>query len=146
MPEPRFIVKRAETRAEMAGARAVRLRVFVQEQGVPETEEYDELDAVAHHAVALAGGSAMATGRLIDEEPGVARIGRMAVDRAWRGRGVGSRVLAYLEGQARSAGYRESVLHAQCDVEGFYARFGYRPEGEPFEEAGIEHITMRKKL
>ncbi|MSQ28374.1 MAG: GNAT family N-acetyltransferase [Dehalococcoidia bacterium] len=136
----------AETRAEMASARAVRLRVFVQEQGVPETEEYDELDATAHHAVALAGGSAIATGRLIDEEPGVGRIGRMAVDKAWRGRGVGGRVLAYLEGQARAEGYHESVLHAQCDVEGFYARFGYRPEGDIFEEAGIEHITMRKKL
>ena len=146
MTQRSITVKRAETRAELAAVRAVRLRVFVQEQGVPETEEYDELDAVADHAIALADGAAVATGRLIDEEPGVARIGRMAVDRAWRRRGIGGRVLAYLEVEARSTGCRESVLHAQRYVEGFYARHGYRPEGAPFDEAGIEHITMRKTL
>ena len=70
----------------------------------------------------------------------------MAVDRALRGGGHGTAMLRALEAAARSRGDREIVLHAQRGAQAFYARQGYAPHGEPFEEAGIAHIEMRRLL
>ena len=141
-----FIVRVAASPADIAGARAVRLRVFVEEQGVSPAEEYDELDAVATHAVALYRGEVIGTARLLEQGPGMGRIGRMAVDIPWRRRGVGSRLLVLMEAQARERGYAQVMLHAQTAVQEFYARLGYAPAGELFLEAGIEHITMTRTL
>lgn len=136
----------ADTAALRAQAHALRNAVFVVEQGVPEELERDALDASAFHAVALEGGRCVGTGRLVRQGGGVGRVGRMAVDAGHRRGGVGARVLAALEARARADGLREIELHAQCYVEAFYARQGYAREGEPFEEAGIEHVVMRKRL
>ncbi|RZM02600.1 MAG: GNAT family N-acetyltransferase, partial [Variovorax sp.] len=73
-------------------------------------------------------------------------VGRMAVDRALRGGGHGTAMLRALEAAARARGDREIVLHAQRGAQAFYARQGYAPHGEPFEEAGIAHIEMRRLL
>lgn len=75
-----------------------------------------------------------------------ARIGCMAVEKAWRRKAVGTRVLRALEEEIRRAGVEEVVLHAQSYVKAFYASHGYQEEGEPFLEAGIEHLLMRKRL
>jgi predicted GNAT family N-acyltransferase len=120
--------------------------VFVEEQGVPEALERDEHDDAAFHAVALSGGRVVGTGRLVVQPGGVGRVGRMAVERAGRRAGVGERVLDALEAHARTLGLREIELHAQCYVEAFYARAGYRRDGAPFVEAGIDHVVMRKAL
>jgi predicted GNAT family N-acyltransferase len=125
---------------------ALRHAVFVEEQQVPVELERDAQDEVAFHAIALDGGRCVGTGRLVRHEGGVGRVGRMAVDRAARRRGVGDRVLAALEARARADGLRQIELHAQCYVEAFYARNGYAREGEEFEEAGIRHVVMRKRL
>ena len=128
-------------------AAVLRRAVFVAEQGVPEALEWDEHDATALHVVALNGvGRAVATARLVAQAPGVGRVGRMAVDRALRGGGHGTAMLRALEAAARSRGDREIVLHAQRGAQAFYARQGYAPHGEPFEEAGIAHIEMRRLL
>jgi predicted GNAT family N-acyltransferase len=82
----------------------------------------------------------------VAQSPGVGRIGRMAVHRALRGGGHGKAVLRALEAAAAARGEREIVLHAQRHAEAFYARLGYAPRGEPFDEAGIAHIEMRRKL
>jgi predicted GNAT family N-acyltransferase len=37
-------------------------------------------------------------------------------------------------------------LHAQVPAIGFYQRLGYATVGEPYDEAGIAHRTMRKQL
>ena len=70
----------------------------------------------------------------------------MAVHRTLRGGGHGEAVLRALEAAAAARGDREVTLHAQRSAEAFYARLGYVPYGEPFEEAGIAHIEMRRKL
>ena len=72
-------VKRAESAEEIEGARSLRFRVFVEEQGVPRDLEMDELDATAVHAVSLRDGVVIGTGRLILDSATQARIGRMAV-------------------------------------------------------------------
>jgi predicted GNAT family N-acyltransferase len=127
-------------------ALALRHAVFVVEQGVPEDLESDGLDAAAFHAIAVDDGRCIATGRLVRQPGGVARLGRMAVHASWRRRGLGGRVLAALEARARAEGLREAQLHAQCYVEEFYRRRGYVRVGEVFEEAGIDHVAMRKRL
>jgi predicted GNAT family N-acyltransferase len=136
----------ANTDELRAFAFALRHAVFVVEQGVPLELERDEHDATAFHAVALAGDRCVGTGRLVRLEGGVGRVGRMAVDGKFRRHRIGELVLAALEARARAEGLREIELHAQCYVEGFYARHGYARAGEIFEEAGIEHVAMRKRL
>ncbi len=136
----------ADTDELRARAFALRHAVFVVEQGVPESLERDELDAAAVHLVALDHDRCIATGRLVRQPGGVGRIGRMAVDGRWRRHGLGGRVLDALEARARAEGLRELELHAQCYVEAFYANRGYRRAGDVFEEAGIDHVVMRKRL
>lgn len=128
-------------------AERLRMAVFVREQGVPREIEIDEFDPVARHVVLFnALNQPVATGRLVSDAPGVGRIGRMAVDRAVRGGRWGRMVLDSLIDASRDRGDREVVLHAQRHAEVFYLRAGFTPVGEPYEEAGIPHITMRKSL
>lgn len=128
-------------------ARAVRTEVFVQEQKIPAEMEYDEADAGCVHAVAYNGiGMALATGRLLEHVPGVAKIGRMAVRQPLRGGRAGRAVLDALMQAARARGDREAVLHAQTSAAGFYARAGFAPRGPVFDEAGIPHVEMVRSL
>jgi predicted GNAT family N-acyltransferase len=134
----------ATTPALRAKALALRDEVFVGEQGVPAELEHDALDETAFHVVALDGGRCVGTGRFLRQADGVARVGRMAVARSERGRGVGGLLLGALEAQARAEGLAAVELHAQVHAQRFYARHGYAPEGAVFEEAGIPHQMMRK--
>ena len=131
-------------------ASAVRVRVFVDEQKIPLEMEWDEADNVALHAVAYNRlGQPLATGRLLQgnpAEPGVARIGRMAVERVVRGTRLGRDILETLADAARERGDHEVRLHAQCSAQGFYGRLGFSAVGAPFEEAGIAHIEMARPL
>lgn len=128
-------------------AERLRTTVFVQEQGVPREIEIDELDPLALHAVAYNGLQLpVATGRLVTAGAGVARIGRMAVDRSVRGGHLGRQVLDCLVEAARQRGDREVVLHAQCHAQAFYEKAGFTPRGDIDEEAGIPHIMMGRLL
>jgi YbgC/YbaW family acyl-CoA thioester hydrolase len=130
-------------------ASSVRRTVFIDEQGVPEHEEWDADDAHALHAVVRnLAGLPLATGRLITQgEPeGQGRIGRMAVIRSARGSGVGAQVLQALVQAAAEKGCQRLTLHAQCAAMAFYARAGFVPEGAMFDEVGIPHQTMIKAL
>ena len=139
-------VKLVETEAEMEAAIGVRFRVFVAEQQVPAEEELDEFDATATHAIAVYQGQVVATGRVFyRDEDSAARIGRMAVDVDWRRKGIGGRLLTFLEEEAATQGVSTYVLNAQEYVKDFYAAHGYIERGEPFLEADIVHILMRKE-
>jgi YbgC/YbaW family acyl-CoA thioester hydrolase len=128
-------------------AAPLRTEVFVDEQQVPAELEWDEDDASAVHAVAVNRlGMTLATARLLQPAPGVARIGRMAVKKPLRGSALGRRVLDALIDAARARGDQQVVLHAQCSAEGFYKRAGFAPHGAVFEEAGIAHIEMVRLL
>ena len=127
------------------GAAAVRLAVFVHEQGIPVAEEWDEGDANALHALITdAQDVPVATGRLLQPHSGLAQIGRMAVLSSHRGQHLGARILQALCDAAYARGDTQVVLHAQRSAEGFYRRHGFESQGEPYDEVGIEHITMRK--
>jgi len=131
------------------GRDAARLRtaVFVREQGIPADVEADALDASARHAVLYNRlGQPVATGRLLQQAPGVGRIGRMAVDRSVRGAQWGRVLLAALVEAARARGDTQVQLHAQCSAQGFYERAGFAVAGAPYEEAGLAHVLMTQAL
>ena len=140
------VVKLVETEAELEAAIGVRFRVFVSEQAIPAEEELDEADATATHVIALFQGQVVGAGRLLHDEQGDAHIGRMAVEQAWRRKGIGAQILAYLEEEARGQGRSLCILHAQEYVKSFYADRGYQEHGDTFLEVDIPHIEMRKTL
>ena len=132
---------------DVESAFEVRRRVFIDEQGVDPDVEWDGRDDIAVHAVALIGWNAIGTGRLVPtDDPRVMRIGRVAVVSEHRREGVGASILGALEDRAHADGADRAVLHAQTYVKSFYSAHGYVEEGEPFVEAGIEHIAMSKSL
>jgi predicted GNAT family N-acyltransferase len=132
-------------RSRMEQAWALRRRVFIEEQQVPEEIELDTDDAHAIHALALEGGRPVGCGRMLARGDYV-KIGRMAVLAERRGVGIGRRVLQFLVEHARQGGFRRAVLDAQVHAEGFYLKQGFTPVGEVFEEAGIMHRRMERAL
>lgn len=141
--QPEFTVKEVSWRASERALRAIRTKVFVEEQSVPEALEWDGLDESSSHVIAVASdGTPIGTGRLLRD----GHIGRMAVLEEWRGRGVGSALLELLLVIAGSMGFDEVRLHAQTHAIGFYARQGFKVEGEEFVEAGIPHVVMRGEI
>jgi len=123
-------------------ASPIRYAVFVHEQRVPAEIELDEHDAVSLHAVAFEGRSAIGTGRLLPD----GHIGRMAILKEWRRRGVGAAILQALMDAARRRGDREVALSAQVHAVAFYRAHGFQTLGDVYEEAGIEHQKMVRKL
>lgn len=124
-------------------ASRIRFAVFVEEQKVPAEIELDEHDAACLHALATdASGRVVGTGRLLPD----GHIGRMAVSREARGRGVGGAILEALAEAARRRGDREVVLNAQVHALAFYRAHGFVEEGPEFDEAGIAHRAMRRRL
>lgn len=139
----KFTVRLATWRDDQAALQDLRRRVFIVEQQVPESLEWDEADAVCMHALALdMCGNAVATGRLLPD----GHIGRMAVVPQWRRRGLGSAILEFLVGYAREQGLDVVHLNAQTHALGFYARHGFVAHGAEFMDAGIPHRKMKLSL
>ncbi len=140
-------IRWARDGADVAAAIAVRERVFVAEQGVPVEEELDGRDGEALHLIALPAGGAPAIGTLrllFDGE--VVKVGRVAVDRDWRGHGIAARMLEIALEEAVSRGARRARLASQLEVVPLYERAGFAVESEVFEEAGIPHVWMGREL
>lgn len=126
-----------------AAALAVRERVFIQEQGVPVTIERDANDATCGHVAAYGpDNEPIGTGRLLPD----GHIGRLAVLKKWRAKHVGAALFERLLLLAREAGMQRLELHAQTPAAGFYARYGFTPQGAEFYEAGLPHITMARDI
>lgn len=129
----------------LADVFALRCEVFVGEQGVPRELELDQHDGEATHLAALRGAQVVGTLRLLRHQ-GEAKVGRVAVRAALRRAGIGRRLMERAAAIASERGFAEIVLHAQVSVAGFYRQLGYIEEGDVFDEAGIPHIAMRKRI
>lgn len=125
-----------------AHAAPIRFAVFVEEQGVPFEIELDEYDPVSLHALAFDGDQPVGTGRLLPD----GHIGRMAVLKEWRNRGIGGLLLKRLIDAAKARGDGQVALSAQVGALQFYRAHGFEPEGDEYMEAGIRHQAMRKPL
>ncbi|MFB7183210.1 GNAT family N-acetyltransferase [Streptomyces sp. NPDC056257] len=140
----------------MAACFAVRTEVFVVEQSVPESIEYDAYDAGAVHVLAVgADGEPLGTGRLLHgaaaraktgDDPAVGSLGRLAVRKVARGLGVGVALVRAIEAEAARIGLAAVDLGAQTHALGFYERLGYVAYGPEFQDAGIPHRAMRRPL
>ena len=131
----------------LSAALALREEVFCGEQGVPRELELDGLDPVARHLVAVdpSGGEVVGTLRLLRAGE-TAKVGRVAVRRSWRRRGIASRMLQMAVEQARAEGCTRARLAAQMQATEVYSGVGFTVESEPFQEAGIEHVWMGREL
>jgi ubiquinone/menaquinone biosynthesis C-methylase UbiE/predicted GNAT family N-acyltransferase len=146
LPEPTVSgVRIVSTAQQREDALSVRIAVFVDEQGIAREDEIDEYDDVAVHCVGYAGGAPVAAGRLVVMD-GYGKIGRMAVLKEHRGSGLGARVLGALEREGASRGLRLFKLSAQLSARGFYDRTGYTAVGDVYDEVGIPHIAMEKRI
>ena len=136
---PEIVLHPATWADDRDALQAVRRSVFIDEQAIPESEEWDDVDPVARHVLALtANRDAVGTGRL---EP-TGKIGRVAVLKQYRGTGVGGAIVGYLVNQATELGFTKVYLHAQTAALAFYERLGFRAEGPVFDEVGIPHVRM----
>lgn len=134
-------IRRVSSPQELRKAFAIRLRVFVGEQGVPATIELDRDDLRAIHFLATSAGRAVGTARVVMHGRS-AKIGRMAVLKTYRGRGFGIALLKRAIATARKLGAAKIYLHAQVPVIGFYEAAGFHAVGRKFDEAGIPHRKM----
>ena len=135
----------AQTPAEREPCYTIRKAVFVEEQAVPLELELDEYDDTATHFLMSDGDTPLATARLLDKH-GLAKIGRVAVLREVRGRGLGLSLMQAVLDEARRRGFEEAVLDSQTYAIPFYERLGFVAEGEEFDDAGIPHFLMRRRL
>ncbi|MFF7774193.1 GNAT family N-acetyltransferase [Streptomyces tanashiensis] len=151
-----YSVREAVAEGDRESCFAVRREVFVEEQGVPQELEYDTYDATAVHVLAVrADGVPLGTGRLLHGadaagktggDASVGSLGRLAVNQAARGLGVGAALVRGIEDAARERGLSAVDLHAQTHALGFYERLGYVAYGPEFPDAGMPHRAMRRTL
>ncbi|CAH1208745.1 GNAT family N-acetyltransferase [Paenibacillus sp. JJ-223] len=140
----------AQTEEQLQQALDIRHDVFVVEQQVPaeiEIDDYDVISADVHHALLHVDGQPVGTGRLVYYADDTAKMQRIAVLKSYRSFGYGRVLLLAMEERARELGLAYSVLDAQCQAQAFYEKLGYEViSAEPFYDAGILHVRMRKSL
>jgi predicted GNAT family N-acyltransferase len=122
--------------------RAIRNAVFIDEQHIDPELEFDGLDESAIHALVAVDNKYVGTGRMLDD----GHIGRIAILKDYRGRGLGARVVLALVAEAAHRGYPRVYLGAQTHAIDFYTGLGFTPFGEEFMDAGIPHLSMEKTL
>ena len=135
----------AASPADWEAAQAIRFEVFVDEQRVPAEEELDADDAMARHWLAWVDGEPVGTARAVSKAFGW-KIGRVAVRRPYRGRGVGLALMRAILASGREAGVAEARLESQTHALPFYERLGFAAEGPEFLDCGIPHRLMRLSL
>lgn len=141
--KPDYVVRIADWRQDEDGIARLRRAVFIDEQRVPETLEWESIDPDCSWFVAQTGEKSVRQVVGIVRLTPEGRIGRMAVLTAWRGKGVGSALMRAVLNHAKGMGLMEVHLSAQVHALSFYSRFGFVAEGEVYMDAGIPHRTMR---
>jgi len=139
-------VKFAENKAELDDIKAIRIKVFQEEQCVTEELDFDGLDDECIQLIAYDDGRPVGTARLREIKKDVVKVERMAVTSEARRQGVGKKLLGYILEYLETKDVKEAVLNAQERAKGFYEGFGFKQEGGIFDDAGIPHIKMAKIL
>lgn len=125
-------------------AENIRREVFVEEQGF--REEFDQTDQRAAHLVLFISGQAAATCRYIEKEESGFLVGRIAVRKPFRKRGLGAELLKEAERRIAAKGGKRLLVHAQTQARGFYEKQGFSPFGGEDEEEGCPHVWMKKEI
>lgn len=127
-------------------ALALRKAVFILEQQVPADLEINDLEAKTIHFVGYQQDEAIVTARILPLSETKAKLQRMAVKKSARSQGAGAKLIGFIEDRLRQQGFTTITLGAQLSAKGFYERLGYSADGPIFLDAGIEHVTMEKRL
>lgn len=126
-------------------AKEVRTKVFVEEQGFQ--NEFDEIDSISHHLVMYENNTPIAVGRFyFNDEKSSFVIGRVAVVKSFRKKGLGGKVIAFAETEIKAQGGTSVMLSAQCRAMDFYHTLGYKEFGESYLDEFCPHIWMKKDL
>lgn len=126
---------------DIATCRALRRVVFIEEQGVSEADEVDDLAPVATHILATVNGIPTGCARIVPGKT-YAKIGRVCVLASARGTGLGAALMRAAIAECRRQGHPQAKLGAQVHALGFYERLGFAALGEVFDDAGIPHRDM----
>lgn len=145
------MIKILESKEELDLGFALRIEVFVKEQNVPIELELDEKDYSENtvHIGYFNDDKLIGVARLIDVDKDVIHIGRVVIDREYRGKGIGRELIIGCENIAQHILKRKIVieLSAQIQAEKFYESLGYnRINDKIYLDAGIEHVDMRKVI
>lgn len=140
-----MIIKQAMTNKTKKDAFSIRKEVFIHEQHVPPEVELDQYDDSAIHFVGYKDKQPISASRLriINNE---GKLERVAVLKPYRHMGYGRQMIAYMEKHLLQMNIHQSTLNAQTMAINFYKQIGYTITSEPFLEANIEHVTMKKQL
>jgi len=134
------------TSEEFEEALEVRKRVFVDEQGISEDLEFDGCDEEALHIIVKDGRIIIGTARVVFLNSTTAKLERMSILKHFRGKGIGSNIISFLNKELKTKSIKQVVIHAQCSAVAFYKSCGFKETGQPFMEAEIKHIKMQAKL
>ena len=121
----------------------IREEVFLTEQGF--STEYDDIDRIAYHFIVYDGEIPVATARLYGNEAPY-HIGRVAVVKEYRSKGIGAYIMLRVEDFAKEQGMCSLVLSAQVRASNFYKKCGYKEFGNEYMDEFCPHIDMLKKL
>ena len=141
-----LVIKTAELPQEMLAIQSIRQAVFQAEQGVEPELDFDGKDETSEQIIAYLDSKAVGTARIRSLDERTAKIERLAVLPTVRGLGIGQQIMEKALEIAAENNIQEVVIHAQQYIIRLHQKLGFEPEGEIFEEAGIPHVKMSKKL
>lgn len=137
---------RIEETDDIDTCRTLRRTVFIDEQGIAEPDEWDDLDGEAIHLLAWQGNRPVGTARIL-QSGDIGKIGRVCVLPDMRGTGLGAALVRAAVERLRSLpGITHARLGAQVHATGFYEKLGFTISGEEYDDAGIPHRDMIRKL
>jgi predicted GNAT family N-acyltransferase len=142
----KFSYKLVTGEVELQEAFEVRRQVFVREQDIPEELVFDGHDGEALHVVVKDGKRVIGSARIQFLSNNQAKLERMAILKRYRRKGIGRKMLLFLDAVWKDKQVQQVIIHAQLEVVPFYKLCGFDELGLPFREAGIKHIKMRKQL
>lgn len=139
IPQHPYQIRMVRWQDEASVLRIIRTAVFIHEQQIPEDLEWDEFDLISMHVLALnSDEQPIGTARLLPD----GHIGRMAVLKEWRGKGLGTAMLLRILEELRNQHMQKAILNAQTTAIKFYEKFGFQVSGKEFTEAEIPHVKM----
>ena len=139
-------IKVAELPEDFSAMRSVRAAVFQLEQRIEPELDFDGKDETSDQILAYMNAQPIGTARIRYLDDRTAKIERLAVLPIVRGKGIGKLIMEKAIELAAQKKMQEVVIHSQEYIQGLHQKLGFEPEGAVFEEAGIPHVKMRKKL
>jgi len=137
-----FQIRHGSWNELQSAAKFIRTEVFIQEQKIAAEDEWDQDDKHAVHFILYDQTRAIATARLLPNH----WIGRVAVLKTDRGRGLGKALMQAIIKYAQEQQLDQLCLSSQVHATSFYQELGFACFGEVYEDCGIPHINMHLTL